>query len=116
MKKYTFVLFLFILVGFSSIRIDYYNLGDAITATDTLDHEIQFRNIYGQNEQLIYIQTDPDNTGTIKFSSGYEMIYPNDSLVYNWGASSRIPLSIQNGRYNLHYRANTVGDIFVVTN
>lgn len=114
--KYLSILILFIIVGFSSVRIDYYNLGEAIIATDTVDHEVQFRNIYGQNEQLIYIQTDAGNTGEIKFSSGFEMIWPNDTTQYEFPASSKIPITIQNGRYNLHYKANAIGDIFVVTN
>lgn len=118
----TLILTICLLTAISStVTPDYYNIGEEIMSTDTVDVEVIFRNLNGQNSQLLYIQTDANNTGTIKFSAGYNMDWLNDSTpptytYYAWPGGSKIPITINNGIYNLHYKASADSQIFVVTN
>lgn len=119
----TLILAICLLTAISStVTPDYYNIGEQIVSSDTNDVEVIFRNLNGQNnQQLLYIYTDEDNTGTIQFSAGYNMDWLNDSTpptytYYPWPAGSKIPLTINNGYQNLHYKASGGAQIFVVYN
>lgn len=110
MKKLLFILMLCVSFSYAQTTIW---IGQELESTDTLEHEVALGLIYNAPPQLLYILIDEDNTSTVKFSVG---TYPPIQDQYPFPAGSKIPISIRNGSVNLRYKAQAVGQKFVITN
>lgn len=114
--KTIITLILFVLLSLSVKAQTYVNVGEQITSTDTVTHEIIVRSVFGGNNgQLLFIFTDVDNTGTLKFSSG-QLTTDSMWLQYGFPAESKIPITIVTGNRNLWYKASSAGQIFTISN
>lgn len=92
--------------------------GQKITAADTVTHEVELNNTLFNPVQYITVYVDSANTGTIKFTvaptSTPTPIKPASSFK-SYGDGSRIIFAIDNGRYNLFYKASAANNSFTVT-
>lgn len=122
MKRITFfliaILIALVCVGTCKAQTTVYN-GQQITASDTVTVELEFSNVLYEPAQVIYIQVDSANTGTIKFTverTGTSTPIKPAGIFKSWGAGARIPMTIDNGKYNLFYKASASGNAFTITN
>lgn len=122
MKRFItfFLLFILALVCYNQCRAQtvVYN-GQRIVASDTVTTEIEFFNVTYTPVQTVFIQVDSANTGTIKFTvsrtGNIQPITPAGRYK-SFGPGARIPITINNGLYNLFYKASAAGNSFTITN
>lgn len=119
MKKLIY-LFAFLCASIAHAQTTVYNF-ESITAADTVTVEIEFQ-ISNQvqayySPQIVYIQLDSANTGTIQFAVALTGTpTPVRSRFKAYGAGARVPVTIRNGLYNLFYKASAAGNSFSITN
>lgn len=89
-------------------------VGEKVTSAGTTEIIVQLNYVrpnVQNGSQLIYVQLDPANSGTIQFSVGEAIVAGH----YAWPASSKFPITIKNGIANLRYKASATSQSFVVT-
>jgi hypothetical protein len=120
MKKY--VLFFVLIASFAFVdkapaalvTADY---ASDITSAGTAEVEIQFNApTLSTSWHTVYIFVNGSNTGTIQFTrqikGGADIIVAGH---HPFEAGDKVPITIQNGVYNLRYKASAAGQKFCVT-
>jgi hypothetical protein len=102
------------LLSFTVFQPTTIKIGEKVTSAGTSEVVVQLNYVrpnVQNGSQLIYVQLDPNNSGTIQFSVGEAIVAGH----YAWPASSKFPITIKNGVANLRYKASASSQSFVVT-